>query len=91
VSAMRYCARRSSTLPDTGPSMRAKNRPFFVRWETLVVDFTQVDERRSREVGRQSLRAYLSMETRPQEVRAEDRYANPLGVTVLRMVLKERT
>ena len=30
-SAQRYCSRRNSTLPDTGPWTRAKNRPFSVR------------------------------------------------------------
>jgi type IV secretion system protein VirB8 len=56
----------------------------------LAVDFIQIDERRGQEVSRKALRAYLSMTTRPQSVRPEDRYANPLGVTVLQMTLKEK-
>ncbi|MBB4268256.1 type IV secretory pathway TrbF-like protein [Roseospira visakhapatnamensis] len=56
----------------------------------LVVDFTQIDRRRGQETGRKPLRAYLSMETRPQEVHPEDRYSNPLGIFVRTMVLKER-
>lgn len=56
----------------------------------LAVDFTQIDERRGQEVGRKALRAYLSMTTRPQSVTAEDRFSNPLGITVLQFVLKER-
>lgn len=56
----------------------------------LAVDFMQIDERHGREVGRKALRAYLSMTTRPQSVSAEDRYANPLGITVLQFVLRER-
>jgi len=57
---------------------------------TLVVDVTQVDHRRGQETGRKPLRAYLSMETRPQEVHPEDRYSNPLGIFVRTMVLKEK-
>lgn len=56
----------------------------------LAVDFVQVDERNGREVGRKALRAYLSMTTRPQTVGPEDRFSNPLGITVLQMTLKEK-
>lgn len=57
----------------------------------LVVDYVQVDRQRGEETGRKKLRAYLSMTTRPREVRKEDRYTNPLGIVVLDMTLKERT
>ncbi|WP_413208357.1 VirB8/TrbF family protein [Rhodospirillum sp. A1_3_36] len=56
----------------------------------LVVDFEQIDERHGKEIERKPLRAYLSMTTRPQSVSAEDRFANPLGLTVLDFVLRER-
>lgn len=56
----------------------------------LVVDFIQVDRRKGVEVSRKPVRAYLVMTTRPQEVKAEDRYTNPLGIIVTDMVLKER-
>lgn len=57
----------------------------------LAVDFVQIDERRGQEVGRKALRAYLSMTTRPQSVSPEDRFSNPLGITVLQMTLKEKS
>lgn len=56
----------------------------------LAVDFVAIDERRGKEVGRKELRAYLSMTTRPQSVAPEDRFSNPLGITVLNFVLKDR-
>lgn len=57
----------------------------------LVVDFIRVDRERGAKAARKRLRAYLSMTTRPQEVRKEDRYTNPLGIVVLDMTLKERS
>jgi type IV secretion system protein VirB8 len=57
----------------------------------LAVDFIQVDKRRGKEVGRKALRAYLSMTTRPQSVGPEDRFSNPLGITVLQMTLREKS
>lgn len=55
-----------------------------------AVDFVQTDERRGQLVETRKLRAYLNMTTRPQEVKAGDRYENPLGITVIDLVLKER-
>lgn len=62
----------------------------FGRDHKLVVDFVRVDRLRGRETGRKRLRAYLSMTTRPNEVRKEELYTNPLGIIVLDMTLKER-
>ncbi|MCW9033503.1 MAG: VirB8/TrbF family protein [Alphaproteobacteria bacterium] len=56
----------------------------------LVVDFMQVDRHRNKVTNRNKLRAYLSLTTRPNEVREEERYTNPLGIVVLDMTLKER-
>lgn len=55
-----------------------------------AVDFVQVDERKGELIERRKLRAYLNMTTRPQEVSDADKYENPLGITVLDLVLKER-
>lgn len=63
----------------------------FGRDHKMVVDFVQVDRQRGKETGRKRLRAYLSLTTRPNEVRKADRYTNPLGIVVLDMTLKERT
>jgi type IV secretion system protein VirB8 len=57
---------------------------------TVVVDFIQVDRRHGEEVERKPLRAYLSMTTAPQQVTGPEVYANPLGVVVNDMALKER-
>lgn len=56
----------------------------------FAVDFTQVDARGGKTVQQKKLRAYLSMTTRRQELREEDKYMNPLGVVVTAMTLKER-
>ena len=56
-----------------------------------VVDFLQIDKRGGKLIEERPLRAYLSVTTRPREVRAEDRYVNPLGFTVLDMSLKEKS
>jgi type IV secretion system protein VirB8 len=55
-----------------------------------AVDFVQTDRRKGEEVERRKLRAYLNMTTRPNTVREADRFQNPLGITVLDLVLKER-
>ena len=55
-----------------------------------AVDFVQTDERKGVVVEARKLRAYLSMTTRPQEVRNADKFENPLGITVLDLILKER-
>ena len=57
----------------------------------LAVDFLQKDAYGARTVAERRLRAYLSMTFRPQEnVPERDKYENPLGITVLDLVLKER-
>ena len=56
----------------------------------MAVEFEQVDSRGEKEIGRKKLQAYLSMETRPGEVRETDRYINPLGIFVTDMVVKGR-
>lgn len=60
------------------------------REHKYMVDFVQVDTKGGKEIDRKNLRAYLSMTTRPQEVRESEKYSNPQGITVLDMVLKER-
>lgn len=55
-----------------------------------AVDFVQVDERKGEVIERRKLRAYLNMTTRPHQVSEADKYENPLGITVLDLVLKER-
>ena len=62
----------------------------FGRDYKFAVDFTQVDTRGAETVQRKKLRAYLSMTTRPAQVKEEDKYMNPLGVVVTAMTLKER-
>lgn len=62
----------------------------FGRDYKFAVDFTQVDVRSGKTVQQKKLRAYLSMTTRPHDVREEDKYMNPLGVVVTAMTLKER-
>jgi type IV secretion system protein VirB8 len=56
-----------------------------------AVDFTQIDTRNGEEIERKRITAYLDMTTRPHEVPEADKYTNPLGITVLDLVLKERT
>lgn len=55
-----------------------------------AVDFVQVDELKGEVIERRKLRAYLNMTTRPNQVSEADKYENPLGITVLDLVLKER-
>jgi len=55
-----------------------------------AVDFVQTDERKGKVIERRKLRAYLNMTTRPHQVGEADKYENPLGITVLDLVLKER-
>jgi len=56
-----------------------------------AVDFVQTDERKGELVEQKKLRAYLNMTTRPQaDISEADKYENPLGITVLDLVLKER-
>ena len=55
-----------------------------------AVDFVQTDVRRGVLLETRKLRAYLNMTTRPQEVSDAQKYENPLGITVLDLILKER-
>ncbi|MBT4889204.1 MAG: hypothetical protein HON65_06590 [Rhodospirillales bacterium] len=55
-----------------------------------AVDFVQTDVRRGELVEQLKARAYINMTTRPQEATGPDRFENPLGVTVLDLVLKPR-
>ncbi|GAB6053082.1 hypothetical protein JCM17960_34890 [Magnetospira thiophila] len=55
-----------------------------------AVDLVQTDHKDGAEIERKKLRAYLNLTLRPQTVRAADKYENPLGITVLDLVLKER-
>lgn len=55
-----------------------------------AVDLVQIDHKAGREIARRKLRAYLNMTLRPRTVTAADKYENPLGITVLDLVLKER-
>ena len=55
----------------------------------FAVDFVQRDFAEGKEIKVQSLRAYIVVELRPREVTKADRYANPLGVTVVDIKLQE--
>jgi type IV secretion system protein VirB8 len=55
----------------------------------FAVDFIQTDQLKGKPKDVRKARAYLTMTTRPKEVSPEDLYENPLGITVLEMVLKE--
>lgn len=55
-----------------------------------AADLVQTDERKGEVVEVRKLRAYLNLTLRPQSIRTEDREHNPLGITVLDLVLKER-
>ena len=56
-----------------------------------AVDFVQTDERGGQVVERKRLRAYLSLTLRARDdVPEADKYENPLGITVLDLVLKSR-
>lgn len=56
----------------------------------FAVDFIQTDAYPGKKPQVKQARAYLSMTTRPHEVKAIDKYENPLGITVLDMSLKEK-
>lgn len=55
-----------------------------------AVDYTQTDRFPGQKPEVKPARAYLTMTTRPHEVREVDKYENPLGITVLDMALKEK-
>jgi hypothetical protein len=56
----------------------------------FAVDFIQTDHFRKSPPKIKQARAFLTMTTRRQEVHAIDEIENPLGITVLDMVLKEK-
>ncbi len=56
----------------------------------FAVDFIQTDKRGGNLVERKYARAYLTMTTRPQEVKQNAEIENPLGIIVLDMILKEK-
>lgn len=60
------------------------------RAQKWAVDFIQRDMRGGKQLEAKRLRALLTMTTRPETVRAEDRFENPLGITITDFVLKER-
>ncbi|MBN2752329.1 MAG: hypothetical protein JXQ84_06440 [Rhodospirillaceae bacterium] len=55
-----------------------------------AVDFTQTDHRSGKEKTSLALRAYLTVTTREQTVRDDERYENPLGIRVLGMSVQPR-
>lgn len=55
-----------------------------------AVDFIQRDRKGAQLIGERNNRAYLNMDLRPHSVREEDKYENPLGITVIDLVLKEK-
>ena len=59
-------------------------------YHKFVVDFIQTDMQGATEIERKELRAYLTMTTRGREAAPVDEIENPLGITVLDMVLKEK-
>jgi len=57
----------------------------------FAVDLVQTDTRKGELVEASKRRVYLSMTTIPQtKVREEDKYENPLGITVLDLTLHKR-
>lgn len=55
-----------------------------------AVDFVQTDQRGGEIVETRSLRAYLTVTTRPQTVPESESYENPLGIRVLNMTVQLR-
>ena len=55
------------------------------------VEFERVDFRNGEEIGRKHIVATLSVEFQEQNVRREDRYMNPTGLTVVAYGLAEKT
>ena len=55
-----------------------------------AVDFTQTDRRAGQEDKTLALRAYLTVTTREQTVRDDERFENPLGIRVLAMSVQNR-
>jgi type IV secretion system protein VirB8 len=55
-----------------------------------VVEFLQTDRIGREKPKRRHLRAFLEMTPRPHDVRAAERFENPLGIRVLGMSIKEQ-
>lgn len=64
--------------------------PSFGKAQKWAVDFVQRDERAGKLVEERRIRALLVLTTRADTVKPEDRFENPLGITVTDFVLKER-
>lgn len=56
----------------------------------VAVDFQQIDKVKAEISDRRPLRAYLRLTVVPQRVSTADLYDNPLGITVMDMVIKSR-
>ena len=64
--------------------------PSLGKAQKWAVDFVQRDERAGQLVEERRIRALLVLATRPDTVKPEDRFENPLGIVVTDFVLKER-
>lgn len=58
--------------------------------QKYAVDFIQIDKRDGVVIDQKQGRAFVHMDTRAKDVKAIDRYENPLGIVVLDMVVKEK-
>ena len=57
----------------------------------LAVDFIQTDERSGEIIEVEKLRAYLNITTTVQKaLSVAEKYENPLGITIIDFVIKER-
>ncbi len=56
----------------------------------ITVDFRQIDTIDGKVISDNPLRAYVRMTTRPQRVSTQERYLNPLGITILDLTVKQR-
>ena len=56
-----------------------------------AVDFVQIDKRNGETFDQKKLRAYLSITTRPHEVRSSEKFENPFGIRILNLILKPRS
>ncbi|PLW77185.1 type IV secretion system protein [Cohaesibacter celericrescens] len=56
----------------------------------FVVEFTQTDKIGRDKPKSRSLRAYLELAPRPNDVKEVDKFENPLGIRVLSMAVKEQ-
>ncbi len=56
----------------------------------ITVDFRQIDTIDGKVISDNPRRAYVRMTTRPQRASTQDRYLNPLGITILDLTVKQR-